>query len=104
VDRARVDCLVRTLVSALSASVSCRVVRPDGCAADDMLCVGSSISPGDCHELVRSCGAVVEKLGNSDGDMFFNLVHVAWSGCHWRCQLTINALSPNVLISGYDIV
>uniref|UniRef100_A0ACD5ZRP4 Uncharacterized protein n=1 Tax=Avena sativa TaxID=4498 RepID=A0ACD5ZRP4_AVESA len=31
-----------------------------------MLCFGSSVSPGDCCELVRSCAALVEKLGDSD--------------------------------------
>nr|CAB3467004.1 unnamed protein product [Digitaria exilis] len=54
VNKARVDFLVRTLVSALSTSVSCRVVRPDGGAVEEMLCVGSSVSPGDCRELLRS--------------------------------------------------
>ncbi|KAL6606199.1 hypothetical protein ACP70R_041852 [Stipagrostis hirtigluma subsp. patula] len=66
VGRARVDFLVRTIVSALSASVSFRVVRPDGGAGDEMLCAGSSISPGDCGELVRTCAALVEKLGDCD--------------------------------------
>lgn len=87
VGRARVDWFVRTLVSALSASVSCRVLRPDGCAADEMLCVGSSISPGDCHELVRSCGALLGTLGNADGEIFFYIVFVAWCDVHNRCQL-----------------
>ena len=71
VNRACVDCLVRTLVSALSASVSCGVVRPDGGAGEEMLCVGSSVSPGDCHELLRSCAALVQKLGDCDGEIFF---------------------------------
>ncbi|CAM0912772.1 unnamed protein product [Alopecurus aequalis] len=67
VDRARLDCLVRTIVSALSESVSCRVVRTDERIGGEMLCVGSSVSPGDCRELVRSCAALVEKLGDRDG-------------------------------------
>ncbi|KAL5660641.1 hypothetical protein ACJX0J_027766, partial [Zea mays] len=58
----------RTLVSVLSASVSCRVVRPNGDAGQDMLCVGSSVSPVHCRELLRSivysCAALVEKLGD----------------------------------------
>ncbi|XP_062233612.1 uncharacterized protein LOC133930861 isoform X2 [Phragmites australis] len=66
VGRARVDCLVRTIVSALSASVSCRVVRPEGGAGDEMLCVGSSVSPVDCRELVHSCAALMQKLGDFD--------------------------------------
>ncbi|XP_015694018.1 uncharacterized protein LOC107304447 [Oryza brachyantha] len=63
VDRARVDCLVRTTVSALSASISCRVDRTDG---TEMLSVGGSVAPGDCRELVRSCAALLEKFGDSD--------------------------------------
>ena len=70
VGRARVDCLVRTIVSALSASVSCRVVRPEGGTGDEMLCVGSSVSPVDCRELVHSCAALVQKLGDFDGEIF----------------------------------
>ncbi|TVU12600.1 hypothetical protein EJB05_46251, partial [Eragrostis curvula] len=90
VGRARVDCLVRTLVSALSASVSCRVVRPDGGAADEMLCVGTSISPGDCRELVRSCGALVEKLGNYGGgnhsyDLLYAVAKSAVLSPHYQC-------------------
>lgn len=68
VDRARVDCLVRTTVSALSASVSCRVDHIDGA---EMLTVGSSVAPGDCRELVHSCAALLEKLGDPDGEMWF---------------------------------
>jgi hypothetical protein len=70
VNSARVNCLVRTLVSVLSASVSCCVVRPDGDAAEEMLCVGSSVSPLDCRELLRSCAALVEKLGDCGGEIF----------------------------------
>jgi hypothetical protein len=70
VDSARVDCLVRTLVSVLSASVSCRVVRPNGDAGQEMLWVGSSVSPVHCRELLRSivysCAALVEKLGDCE--------------------------------------
>jgi hypothetical protein len=69
VDRARLDYLVRTIVSALSDSVSCRVVRTDERIGGEMLCVGSSVSPRDCRELVRSCAALAEKLGNSDGEI-----------------------------------
>ncbi|KAE8772204.1 hypothetical protein D1007_55786 [Hordeum vulgare] len=43
VDRARLDCLVRTAVSALSDSASCGVARTDDRA--EMLCIGSSVSP-----------------------------------------------------------
>jgi hypothetical protein len=71
VNSARVDCLVRTLVSVLSASVSCRVVRPDGDAGEEMLCVGSSVSPVDCRELLQSCATLVEELGDCDGEIFF---------------------------------
>ncbi|KAL5211673.1 hypothetical protein ABZP36_022520 [Zizania latifolia] len=63
VDRARVDCLIRTIVSALSASVSCRVDLTDGA---EMLSVGSSVTPGDCRELVRSCDSLLAKLGDSN--------------------------------------
>jgi hypothetical protein len=71
VNRARVDCLVRTLLTALSASVSCRVVRSDGGSGEEMLCVGSSVSPGDCRELLQSCAALVQKLGDCNGEFFF---------------------------------
>ena len=70
VNSARVDCLVGTLVSVLSASVSCHVVRSDGDAGEEMLCVGSSVSPVDCHELLQSCATLVEELGDCDGEIF----------------------------------
>ncbi|WVZ82485.1 hypothetical protein U9M48_029742 [Paspalum notatum var. saurae] len=90
VNRARVDCLVQTLVSALRASVSCRVVRPDGGAGEEMLCVGSSVSPGDCRELVRSCAALVEKLGDCDAgrhssDLLYAVVKTAVLSPHYQC-------------------
>ncbi|KAF7106616.1 hypothetical protein CFC21_107334 [Triticum aestivum] len=76
VDRARLDCLVRTAVSALSDSASCRVARTDDRA--EMLCVGSSVSPRDCRELVRSCAALVEKLGGRDvAGHSYDLLHAA---------------------------
>ncbi|KAM0845868.1 hypothetical protein ACQ4PT_056099 [Festuca glaucescens] len=68
VNRARLNCLVRTIVSALSESVSCRVVRTDERNGGEMLCFGSSLSPGGCRELVRSCAALVDKLGDRDVD------------------------------------
>ncbi|CAL5044576.1 unnamed protein product [Urochloa decumbens] len=78
VNRARVSCLVRTLVSALSASVSCRVVRPDGGADEEMLCVGSSVSPRDCCELLQSCATLVQKLGDCDaGRQSYDLLYAA---------------------------
>ncbi|KAF8732888.1 hypothetical protein HU200_015237 [Digitaria exilis] len=90
VNKARVDFLVRTLVSALSASVSCRVVRPDGGAVEEMLCVGSSVSPGDCRELLRSCAALVQKLGNCDAvrhsyDLLYAVVKMAVLSPHYQC-------------------
>uniref|UniRef100_A0A0D9WLY3 Uncharacterized protein n=1 Tax=Leersia perrieri TaxID=77586 RepID=A0A0D9WLY3_9ORYZ len=72
VDRARVECLVRTTVSALSASVLCRVDRSDGV---EMLSVGSSVAPGDCRELVSSCAGILEKLGGSDGEHSYDLLY-----------------------------
>ncbi|KAM3353831.1 hypothetical protein ACQJBY_024801 [Aegilops geniculata] len=76
VDRARLDCLVRTAVSALSDPASCRVARTDDRA--EMLCVGSSVSPRDCRELVRSCAALVEKLGGRDAaGHSYDLLHAA---------------------------
>ncbi|RLN12052.1 hypothetical protein C2845_PM09G03030 [Panicum miliaceum] len=90
VNRDRVDCLVRTLVSALSASVSCGVVRPDGGAGEEMLCVGSSVSPGDCRELLRSCAALVQKLGDCDAgrhsyDLLYAVVKMAVLSPHYQC-------------------
>uniref|UniRef100_M8BSN7 Uncharacterized protein n=1 Tax=Aegilops tauschii TaxID=37682 RepID=M8BSN7_AEGTA len=76
VDRARLDCLVRTAVSALSDPTSCRVARTDDRA--EMLCVGSSVSPRDCRELVRSCAALVEKLwGRDAAGHSYDLLHAA---------------------------
>ncbi|XP_072147351.1 uncharacterized protein [Setaria viridis] len=90
VNRARVDCLVRTLLSALSASVSCRVVRPDGGAGEEMLCVGSSVSPGDCRELLQSCAALVQKLGDCDAgrhsyDLLYAAAKTAVLSPHCQC-------------------
>lgn len=39
-----------------------------------MLCVGSSVSPGDCRELVSLCASLVEKLGDRDGHSY-DLLH-----------------------------
>ncbi|XP_047091539.1 uncharacterized protein LOC124703366 [Lolium rigidum] len=76
VDRARLDCLVRTIVSALSDSASCRVVRTGERSGGEMLCFGTSVSPGDCRELVRSCAALVDKLGDRDvAGHSFDLLH-----------------------------
>uniref|UniRef100_A0A0D9WLX3 Uncharacterized protein n=1 Tax=Leersia perrieri TaxID=77586 RepID=A0A0D9WLX3_9ORYZ len=72
VDKARVECLVRTTVSALSASVACRVDRSDGV---EMLSVGSSVALGDCRELVSSCAGILEKLGDSDGEHSYDLLY-----------------------------
>ncbi|KAL6839599.1 hypothetical protein ACP4OV_030538 [Aristida adscensionis] len=80
VGRARVDYLVRTVVCALSASVSLRVarLRPEGAAGDEMLCAGSSISPGECRELVRLCADLVGKLGDCDaGSHSYDLLYAA---------------------------
>ncbi|OEL34350.1 hypothetical protein BAE44_0004631 [Dichanthelium oligosanthes] len=90
VNKARVDCLVRTLVSALSASVSCRVVRPDGSFGEEMLCVGSSVSPADCCELLRSCAALVEELGDCDAgrhsyDLMYAIARTAVLSPHYQC-------------------
>ncbi|RCV20674.1 hypothetical protein SETIT_4G075500v2 [Setaria italica] len=90
VNRARVDCLVRTLLSALSASFWCRVVRPDGGAGEEMLCAGSSVSPGDCRELLQSCAALVHKLGDCDaGRHSYDLLYVAAKTAvlspHYQC-------------------
>ncbi|XP_048539173.1 uncharacterized protein LOC125518346 [Triticum urartu] len=75
VDRARLGCLVRTAVSALSDSASCRVARTDDRA--EMLCVGGPPSPPD-RELVRSCAALVEKLGGRDvAGHSYDLLHAA---------------------------
>uniref|UniRef100_A0A0E0DX03 Uncharacterized protein n=1 Tax=Oryza meridionalis TaxID=40149 RepID=A0A0E0DX03_9ORYZ len=87
VDRARVDCLVRTTVSALSASVSCRVDRIDGA---EMLSVGSSVAPGDCRELVHSCAALLEKLGDPNVvdhsyDLLYASVKAALLSPRYRC-------------------
>uniref|UniRef100_A0A0E0IPR1 Uncharacterized protein n=1 Tax=Oryza nivara TaxID=4536 RepID=A0A0E0IPR1_ORYNI len=87
VDRARVDCLVRTTVSALSASVSCRVDHIDGA---EMLTVGSSVAPGDCRELVHSCAALLEKLGDPDVadhsyDLLYAVVKAALLSPRYRC-------------------
>ncbi|KAF0910790.1 hypothetical protein E2562_004763 [Oryza meyeriana var. granulata] len=90
VDRARVDCLVRTTVSALSASVSCRVDRTDGA---EMLSIGSSVPPGDCRELVRSCAALLEKLGDLAGEMLSPLL----TGCHlMKVMFVIRCLQIDV--------
>ncbi|XP_008659295.1 uncharacterized protein [Zea mays] len=90
VNSARVNCLVRTLVSVLSASVSCCVVRPDGDAAEEMLCVGSSVSPLDCRELLRSCAALVEKLGDCGDrrhsyDLLYAVVKTILLSPHYQC-------------------
>ncbi|KAJ1258030.1 hypothetical protein BS78_10G042600 [Paspalum vaginatum] len=90
VNRARVDCLVQTLVSALRASASCRVVRSNGGGGEEMLCVGSSVSPGDCRELVLSCAALVEKLGDCDAgrhsfDLLYAVVKTAVLSPHYQC-------------------
>lgn len=50
---------VSTIVSVLSASISCKVLRHQN---EEVLQIGSSISRHDCVELIEACNNVLDKL------------------------------------------
>ncbi|KAJ8464759.1 hypothetical protein OPV22_027311 [Ensete ventricosum] len=62
VHRARLECLVGTIVAMLSSSVSCKVLRlPDG-RDGEFLRIGTSLSSEDCVQLIRVCVDVLASL------------------------------------------
>ncbi|XP_020583663.1 uncharacterized protein LOC110026837 [Phalaenopsis equestris] len=58
---ARIDRLIETMVSVLCSLVSCKISRL-GNEGPELLQVGSSISFGDCGELMRVSADVLESL------------------------------------------
>lgn len=66
-----VQYLVETIVSVLTSSISCKVLR---FPKDEALLVGSSISRRDCVDLIEACSGVVGKLEAHCGFYFFYLV------------------------------
>ncbi|XP_073116635.1 uncharacterized protein [Elaeis guineensis] len=82
---ARIECLVRTIVSVLNSSMSCKVLRSKDGGGSEFLKVGSSISSRDCHRLIRVCGDVLESLeghGHSQTLLFAILKAVVSSSCY----------------------
>ena len=59
-----IECLVQTIVTVLSSSISCQVFRFQ---KDEVLQAGSSFSRQDCTELVEACADIVEKLEGHGG-------------------------------------
>uniref|UniRef100_A0A1D1Z9W9 Pre-mRNA-processing-splicing factor 8 n=1 Tax=Anthurium amnicola TaxID=1678845 RepID=A0A1D1Z9W9_9ARAE len=62
-----IDSVVRTMISVLSSSVSCKVQRFEGGGNkkdEEILRVGSSISAADCEKLIGTC---IDVLGNLEG-------------------------------------
>lgn len=53
------ECLVQTIATVLSSSISCQVFRLQ---KDEVLQVGSSFSHQDCTELIEACADIVGKL------------------------------------------
>lgn len=64
-----VQYLVETIVSVLSSSISCKVLR---FPKDEVLLIGSSISCRDCAYLFEACSGVLGKLEVHGGFSFFN--------------------------------
>lgn len=64
---ARIECLVRTILSVLNSSNACKVLRSEEGGGAEFLKVGSSISSRDCHRLIRVCGDVLESLEGRGG-------------------------------------
>ncbi|URD85419.1 hypothetical protein MUK42_02772 [Musa troglodytarum] len=62
VHRARVECLVGTIVAMLSSSVSCKVLRLPGGRDGEFLRIGTSFSSQDCVQLIRVCVDVLATL------------------------------------------
>ncbi|KAK6944823.1 hypothetical protein RJ641_025925 [Dillenia turbinata] len=67
-----IECLVETILTVLSSSISCNVLRFQN---DEVLQVGSSISFQDGHELVRVCSDVIGRLNNNHGNLLCSLLH-----------------------------
>ncbi|CAL9067125.1 uncharacterized protein LOC135607877 isoform X2 [Musa acuminata AAA Group] len=62
VHRARIECLVGTIVAMLSSSVSCRVLRLPDKRDEGFLRIGTSFSSEDCVQLIRVCVDVLASL------------------------------------------
>ncbi|XP_058068977.1 uncharacterized protein LOC131218389 isoform X4 [Magnolia sinica] len=76
-----IECLSETIVAVLSSSVSCRVsFFPE----EDLLQVRSSISCGDCAELIGACAHVIASLdgyGTLSHKLLRAVLKVATSAC-----------------------
>lgn len=58
------ECLVQTIVTVLSSSISCQAFRFQ---KDEVLQVGSSFSRQNCTELIEACADIVVKLEGHGG-------------------------------------
>ncbi|KAF3341545.1 hypothetical protein FCM35_KLT00183 [Carex littledalei] len=69
----RIKCLVSTIISALSASVSCQGLSSDW-AELGLVNVGSSVSSRDCCEIIRLCADAIKRLkGHCEEDILHAL-------------------------------
>lgn len=77
-----VQFLVETIVSVLSSSISCKVLR---FPKDEVLLIGSSIYHRDCAYLFEACSDVLGKLevhgGFSSFNFPLNILVFHWTFC-----------------------
>ncbi|XP_038986342.1 uncharacterized protein LOC103709624 isoform X2 [Phoenix dactylifera] len=91
----RIECLVRTIVSVLNSSISCKVLRPEEGGGAEFLKVGSSISSRDCHRLIRVCGDVLESLeghGGHSQTLIYAILKAVVSSSSYQSLLPLSPL------------
>ncbi|XP_074577434.1 uncharacterized protein LOC141833836 [Curcuma longa] len=65
--RVRIECLVDSMISLLSSSISCKVLRTLGRKDEEFLGIGTSFSTRDCVSLIRVCADVLNCLSGHCG-------------------------------------
>ncbi|KAJ6816535.1 uncharacterized protein M6B38_414535 [Iris pallida] len=93
--RARIECLVRTLISLLDSMATCRVFRLGG-GDSESIRVGSSVSSRDCDELIRVGADALQSLEGNDElskALLYAILKAAVSSSSYQMFL----LSPPVL-------
>ncbi|XP_042454614.1 uncharacterized protein LOC122038757 isoform X1 [Zingiber officinale] len=65
--RVRIECLVDSMISMLSSSVSCKVLRALGSNDEEFLGIGTSFSTRDCVSLIQVCADVLNCLSGHCG-------------------------------------
>ncbi|CAL5438039.1 unnamed protein product [Camellia sinensis] len=98
-----IEYLVKTIVTVLSSSITCKALRFHKA---EFLCVGSGISSGDCAELIGMC---VDFLGKLEGhgilshSLLYAVIRVAVSASCFRFGLEITPILDVKTVEGGSI-